>query len=451
MAKVSRPKNEQALSKKDPPASVPRTPLLSNVSFHKALQLIIIAAIFSPISWLSLTPVYGSVPSALYHNLGKYIASVIGFLGWKQLRKILPPDIVRWLPAFAFWIPTLQFPLFKYSSALGPLYGPVITELLTYYPLTLFSLFAAGTFLDEVDFSGLGSTIAEHGPSVGTYFVFTTTEKIAKSIFLRNIGSNIVVSRIGLQFIMAIMYALAIPKAVLWPIFPSIAFTMTYNVHNPLHRTTNVLNSTLQLHNFTLIDRQESITGYISVLDNTAAHYRVMRCDHSLLGGEWKIPPRKGRRPARAQEPIYAIFTMLEAVRLVETNNGQPRRPDPESTALNIGLGIGTAPGALIAHGINTTIVELDPVVYDFAVKYFGLPSNHTPIIGDAVHLVKDAQARNINTKYDYIIHDVFTGGAEPVDLFTQEFLSGLRYLLKEDGAIAIVGSLFCNPSPGPP
>ncbi|ERF69111.1 hypothetical protein EPUS_01067 [Endocarpon pusillum Z07020] len=438
MAEVARPKNEQGLSKEDPPASVPRIPILSNVSFHKALQLIILAAVYSPVSWLSLTAVYGSVPSALYHNLGKYLSSLIGFLGWKQLRKILPPDIARWLPAFAFWIPTLQFSLFKYSSALGPLYGPVITELLTYYPLTLLSLFAAGTFLDEVDFSGLGSTVAEQGPSVGTYFVFTTIEKIAKSILFRNMGSNIVMSRIGLQVIIAIMYALAIPKAVLWPIIPSIAFTMTYNVHNPLQRTTNVLNSTLQLHNFTLIDRQESITGYISVLDNSAAHYRVMRCDHSLLGGEWKIPLRKGSKPARAQEPIYAIFTMLEAVRLVETNNGQPRRPDPESTALNIGLGIGTAPGALIAHGINTTIVELDPVVYDFAVKYFGLPSNHTPIIGDAVHLVQDAQARNITTKYDYIIHDVFTGGAEPVDLFTQEFLSGLKYLLKEDGVIAI-------------
>ena len=130
---------------------------------------------------------------------------------------------------------------------------------------------------------------------------------------------------------------------------------------------------------------------------------------------------------------------MLEAVRLVETNDGQPRRPDSESTALNIGLGIGTAPGALIAHGINTTIVELDPVVYNFAAKYFGLPSNHTRVIGDAVHLVDDAQARNLSTKYDYIIHDVFTGGAEPVDLFTLEFLAGLKYLLKKDGVIAIV------------
>jgi Spermine/spermidine synthase domain len=433
--------HKQVRTNAELPAPAPQPSILSNPSFHKGLQLIIIAAIYSPVSLLSLTPVYGSVSSALYHNLGKYIASLIGFLGWKQLQKIFPSSIVKWLPAFAFWIPTFQFVLFRYSSVFGVPYGPVVTELFTYYPLTLLSLFAAGSFLGEVDFSTLGGTIAEHGPLIGSYFVFTTVERMARSILSRNMGSNIAISRIGLQLMMAIVYALAIPKAVLWPIVPSLVFTMTHNVHNPLQRTTAVLNSTLRLHDFTLIDRQESITGYISVLDGITTPYRIMRCDHSLLGGEWKFPPRRGWKPARAHEPIFGIFAMLEAVRLVETDDGQPRRPDSESTALNIGLGIGTAPGALITHGINTTIVELDPVVYKFAVKYFGLPSNHTPIIGDAVHLVADAQARNITTRYDYIIHDVFTGGAEPVELFTQEFLSGLKYLLKEDGVIAIVSS----------
>ena len=439
MPKDTQNEQELASETKEPPPPSAHGSILSNPSAHQALQLIILAAVSSPISWLSLTPVYGSMPSALYHNQGKIVAALVGFLGRKKLGKILPSETIGWLPVFAFWIPTVEFFLFKYSSILGPTFGPVLTELLTYYPLTLLSLYAAGMFLDDVDFTSLGDIIAKHGPSIGTYFAFTTVERMAKSVLLRTIGSNIVVSRIGLQLAIAITYALAIPGATLWPAIPSIAFTMTYNVHNPMQRTTDVLNSTLQLHNFTLIDRRESITGYISVLDNTAAHYRVMRCDHSLLGGEWKIPPRKGRRPPRTQEPIYAIFAMLEAVRLVETDDGQPRRPDSESTALNIGLGIGTAPGALITHGINTTVVELDPVVYNFAVKYFNLPSNHTPIIGDAVHLVEDAKARNLSSKYDYIIHDVFTGGAEPVDLFTQEFLSGLKYLLKEDGVIAIV------------
>lgn len=430
-------KTKEQVAQASGPASTTST--WSNPSAHKALKLIILAAIHSPVSWLSLTPVYGSVPSSLYHSQGMTIASLAGFLGASQLRNLLPSKINTWIPALAFWIPTIQFVLFRYSSLLGAVYGPVITELLTSHPLTFLSLFAARNFLEDADLPVLVSAVANNGSSIAAYLIFTMVEGLTKSVLVRNVGSNFALSRIGLQLIVAIMYVLAIPGAVLWPAVPSLAFTMMYNVHSPLARTTSVLNSTLQHQNFTLIDRQESITGYISVLENVAAQYRVMRCDHSLLGGEWKIAPRKGMNPPRAAEPIYAIFVMLEAVRLVETVDGRPRRPDSESTALNIGLGIGTAPGALIAHGINTTIVELDPVVYRFATKYFGLPSNHTPIIGDALRLVDDARTRNLSTRYDYIIHDVFTGGAEPVELFTYEFLYGLRFLLKEDGVIAIV------------
>jgi len=40
--------------------------------------------------------------------------------------------------------------------------------------------------------------------------------------------------------------------------------------------------------------------------------------------------------------------------------------------------------------------------------------------------------------QYDYIIHDVFTGGAEPAALFTGEFLAQLSDLLAPTGTIAI-------------
>ena len=104
---------------------------------------------------------------------------------------------------------------------------------------------------------------------------------------------------------------------------------------------------------------------------------------------------------------------------------------------------MGTTPAALIKHGIETTIVEIDPVVHKFASEYFNLPSNHIAAIEDATAFVKRSQN---SAKYDYIVHDVFTGGAEPVELFTLEFLRGLYSLLKPDGVIAIV-----RPSTPPP
>ena len=85
--------------------------------------------------------------------------------------------------------------------------------------------------------------------------------------------------------------------------------------------------------------------------------------------------------------------------------------------------------------------------MHEFATKYFDLPENHTSIIGDAIKVVGDMQkTKESRNTYDYIIHDVFTGGAEPIDLFTREFIMGLSDLLKPDGIIAIVRDPPKNP-----
>jgi hypothetical protein len=245
--------------------------------------------------------------------------------------------------------------------------------------------------------------------------------------------------------------AVAVPssKWLLLAAAPALLHTAVLNTHLATPWATAALRSTLTAHNFTLLARRESLTGYVSVLESVDAGYRVMRCDHSLLGGNWmRFPNVRG-----VAEPIYAIFVMLEAVRLVQTP--QPI-VDAEASALVVGLGIGTSPAALIAHGINTTIVEIDPVVHEFAVDYFGLPDNHTSVIDDAVAFARREVAALAAAggaaadagKYDYIVHDVFTGGAEPVELFTLEFLQDLHALLKPNGVIAInyAGDFFFPP-----
>jgi hypothetical protein len=91
----------------------------------------------------------------------------------------------------------------------------------------------------------------------------------------------------------------------------------------------------------------------------------------------------------------------------------------------------------LIAHGIDTTVVELDPKVHEYATKYFDLPTNHTSVLEDAVSWVQAASTSAVK-QYDYILHDVFTGGAEPLPLFTNHFLGNLRSLLTPDGVVAV-------------
>lgn len=58
----------------------------------------------------------------------------------------------------------------------------------------------------------------------------------------------------------------------------------------------------------------------------------------------------------------------------------------------------------------------------------------------DAVTFVDNAQ-----TKYDFIVHDVFSGGNVNPSLFTLDFIQKLKYLLKEDGVLTLVNTFVFN------
>lgn len=114
-------------------------------------------------------------------------------------------------------------------------------------------------------------------------------------------------------------------------------------------------------------------------------------------------------------------------------------------------MGVGTTPSALVAHGIDTTVVEIDPIVYAFAKKHFHILENNPPVLTDAGRYTKKLADDSAGKRFDYIVHDVFTGGAEPVDLFTLEFLQQLHKLLQPNGVIAIVSFFFSPVMNWPP
>lgn len=310
--------------------------LATDSSVLKAVRLLLLAAAYSPVSQLCLSPVYGSVPSAVYHRKGLMATAMLTWIAKDRLRRLLPTSVINFLPAFAFWIPTLQFLLFKQSSTLGQPFGPLITESLTYFPLVFLSIYAAGTYFERVDLTSFGEIVAEHGPAVGSYVLFSTAQKFFTTVITNNISGAMFKTRTGHQFILAVLYALTLPSNLLIAAVPSLIFSLTSNPHAPLLRTTALMNSTIQADNFVLLERTESLTGYLSVIENTEQHFRVMRCDHSLLGGEWMEAPTYKNPNNRVREPVYAVFAMLEAVRLIEGADGEPRPPDSESTALNM-------------------------------------------------------------------------------------------------------------------
>lgn len=104
---------------------------------------------------------------------------------------------------------------------------------------------------------------------------------------------------------------------------------------------------------------------------------------------------------------------------------------------------MGIAAQAFIAHDINTTIVEIDPAVYTYAREYFGLPQpNHVYLEDARKWLYRHAHSRP-SDKFDFVVHDCFSGGGVSTHIFTLEFWEQLKGMVKSDGVVAIVRPPF--------
>lgn len=109
------------------------------------------------------------------------------------------------------------------------------------------------------------------------------------------------------------------------------------------------------------------------------------------------------------------------------------------------GLGTGISTGALIRHGIETTIIEIDPAVYEAARTYFGLPDpgKDNVYLEDAREWVgRRRQSIEHGTKlplYDIVVHDCFSGGGVPQDLFTKQFWGNLKTILDPEAVVVVV------------
>ncbi|THW64488.1 spermine/spermidine synthase [Aureobasidium pullulans] len=401
-----------------------------------ALCMLELAAIYSPLSQLTLAPVYGSIPSSVFHHEITAIIVLLALTRSSIFSRFMPAQVEYYIPILASSIPLIQTFLFKYSTKLGVDVGPILTEGLTYYPLLLLSTYSAARVLldakiDQYLHASMGSTIL----GLSTYGFFVLVRSKSAFLISQLFAYSATVTRVSLQCIIGALFTILSPSKLSLLAIPAMIHTTWFNPHFMSPHTDALANTTLQASQWNLLERAESNTGYISVLENLNAGYRVLRCDHSLLGGEWLITDERRRQGITTSEPIYSVFEILEAVRLVETP--QSNVPDGEKSALVVGLGIGTAPKAFIAHGIDTTVVELDPKVHEYATRYFDLPENHTAVLEDAVSWVQNA-SHNAVKQYDYILHDVFTGGAEPLPLFTDNFLRTLRSLLTPDGVVAV-------------
>lgn len=185
----------------------------------------------------------------------------------------------------------------------------------------------------------------------------------------------------------------------------------------------------------TILAQERGPTGLISVVQVTNK-YLLLAADMSILGG---YHTKEGYE----QDSIFMQFYLHEAIRFTQLPNEDLVEGGRNGRTLCIGVGVGVVAHAMHLHGCKVDAVELDGVVAKYAKKWFGLGAN--VIVGDGVEYVKNSPGE----VYDYVIHDVFTGGSTPVSLVSVEMFQRIARTMKRDGVLSInvVGDANNSPS----
>ncbi|TFY78516.1 hypothetical protein EWM64_g5497 [Hericium alpestre] len=436
-------------------------------------------------------PLYGGVPTQLHLDKVIWAGSILGGLGptlpgWSPL--LMAGVLLSAMPASSYWVAI-------YTGRWGsPLYGPVATHALVLFP----AIYLGITLIKKM------VTYLEAGSQQTSMIRYTVLPGVASSIIgFQSLWaelpffSSYVYSDNQILLVLGglavAVWAVFLPHrsrsastssstssnawlfvipAVILPILPSL---LPYLLPPTLQA------SPLQPYvnpNFPLriLSSVPSVTGQIVVGESIPPPdwvpgmpeehpylLRYLRASHSLLGGVWTgfkitsrtqiMVPQLDRAGRPIGDSIYSAFVLQEAARLVDREDRAIKEGD--ESALIIGLGAGIAATAFANHKVQTTIVEIDPAVYNASRQFFGLPDlgPDRVFLEDArrfVHRRKEqVQAGDVKEKFDYVVHDCFSGGGVPGHIFSLQFWDDLKEVMNPEGVVAVnfAGKLGSDPS----
>lgn len=111
------------------------------------------------------------------------------------------------------------------------------------------------------------------------------------------------------------------------------------------------------------------------------------------------------------------------------------------------GLGAGISATSFARQNIDVTVIEIDPAVYNASRQYFGLPDlgsdrvfleDARVVVAEKRRSAQEYEHSNAD-KYDYVVHDCFSGGGVPAHLFTLQFWEDLKTIMNPEGVVAVV------------
>ena len=222
------------------------------------------------------------------------------------------------IPVLAAWIPFIQLHLASTARYIGPAYSAALVKGVTLIPLQGLLLNVIRTSIErsipKSEFVvGLGALALYFGVE----YAWTSYQDLILGFLYEFVRPYLML------LISLVLMSLLPTRWLAWALIPTL-HTILWNPHSILSLPTQRLNNLLEPQGFSILARHEGPTGYLSVLENTQLGYRLMRCDHSILGGNWisgvgSWPggQNSSMEVGRLTEPVYAVFVMLEAVRLV--------------------------------------------------------------------------------------------------------------------------------------
>ncbi|KAF7301919.1 Spermidine synthase [Mycena indigotica] len=421
----------------------------------------------------SIIPIYGAAPTTYSLNSVVILASLVHpFPISRRTTLLFGAFFASTAPLLTYWVAvwTARWDM--------PIVGPLVTHLATVWPLVIMLTSLAAEPKIPIGYRVLASLGCSAGGIVLSNFWAET--RVLRVVSGNQVFIGLATSFLNLWVATSPTTSMSFRKKKATSPFHSryMKLALFATLNGSIWASFNLLRSPILPHplpqpyyhpTFPLVIHSsvQSLTGLIVVgealpppndggsgADTDMHSMRYLRADHSLLGGVWvgdkvatidNAPPPVDSFDRPLGDSIYSTFVLHEAARLVNSTSRTAER------VAVIGLGVGISPIGFSRHGLSTTIVEIDPAVYDAARLYFGLPEHD-----DETLFLEDARGwaarrrKNLSTDslFDIIVHDCFSGGGVPEHIFTIEFWSDLKASLHQQGVLVVVSlvipSVFC-------
>jgi len=310
-------------------------------------------------------------------------------------------------------IPGLTGPVLLATDPLGLRWGSFVATLILFTP-SLLMLGMVGPFAVKMSTESLAGV----GASTGAIYAVSTVGSVIGTLFLGFylfplVGTREIFIGVGL-LLLALAAGVAWCERATIALKHSVALLALVTVGSlGALPVLDILGKPAQNEQFQTQFEEESLHGWVRVVDDNTRFFRLLMADASVIGA---ANLSTGQNVLSYQNIVNFFPAMAPGMR----------------RALLIGQGAGHMAMTLGQWGVVTDTIELDGAVATAATEFFGFQPSGRALVGDARY-----EIRQLEEHYDLIIMDVFTGGAEPVHLLTVETLRQLEGMLGETGLLA--------------